>query len=371
MGRHASPPSTDEVTPSGEAFWPADLVEIALPPRDTTPVSADDPVGRDAAPAAPGTVPVRDASVTSTAAAVPAPSAPTAPPGAHATGVSPPSDVVPATEGAVSGSAAPAPPSGPVASAVLPTPSTASAPFPADAEPPPPGRTGRLVHGLGEQPLALVGVVILLVGVSALLGATLFGGSGDGTAEPSAGGSAETARPATTNPAIYEAPTIPTPDTVAPIQIPERAADLAPTAVRIPGIEVDAPVDALGVDAQNALQVPTDPARVGWWSGGAKPGEDDPSVLVGHLDSSTGPAVFFQLERLVPGDVIEVDRADGSTAQFMIERLESHPKTQFPTTAVYGSTEGSTLRLITCFGAFDDVARSYENNLVVYANLMP
>ncbi len=213
--------------------------------------------------------------------------------------------------------------------------------------------------------------MILLVGVSALVGATLFGGGDGASGGPSGEEPIAAERPATTNPAIYEAPTIPTPETIAPIQIPEPAADLAPTEVRIPKIEVDAPVDALGVDAQNALQVPTDPARVGWWSGGAKPGDDDPSVLVGHLDSSTGPAVFFQLERLVPGDVIEVDRADGSTARFMIERLESHPKTQFPTTAVYGSTEGSTLRLVTCFGAFDDVARSYENNLVVYANLMP
>ncbi len=134
---------------------------------------------------------------------------------------------------------------------------------------------------------------------------------------------------------------------------------------------MDAPIDALGVDDENALEVPSDTSRVGWWSGGGQPGQSDPAVLVGHRDSSTGPAVFFELGELVPGDIIEVDRVDGSTARFMVERIESYPKTAFPTVAVYGPTDSSTLRLITCLGPFDRVARSYKDNLVVYANLAP
>lgn len=144
-----------------------------------------------------------------------------------------------------------------------------------------------------------------------------------------------------------------------------------PRRIRVPKIKVDAPIDPLGVDDKNTLQVPSDPARVGWWSGGAQPGQPDPAVLVGHRDSSTGAAVFFRLGELVPGDVIELDRTDGSTARFMVDHLESHPKTEFPTQAVYGATDSSTLRLITCFGAFDKVQRSYKDNLVIYANLMP
>lgn len=179
-------------------------------------------------------------------------------------------------------------------------------------------------------------------------------------------------------------PTIPVPDPVPttaappvdqplpPISLvpPAPQPDWTPLAVRIPEIGVDAPVDPMGVDAENALEVPTDTVRVGWWSGGAQPGQADPSVLVGHRDSSTGPAVFIGLDALEPGDEIEVDRADGSTARFAVERLESHPKTEFPTLSVYGETDASTLRLVTCFGAFDDVARSYDDNLVVYANLI-
>lgn len=209
------------------------------------------------------------------------------------------------------------------------------------------------------------------------LGATAVGSSfshsGD-DAKPKAQSAAARSTDPTSPPATGAAnPTIPTPTPgSAPIiKPPAQQPDWTPTAVRVPRLKVDAPIDALGVDDRNALEVPSDTTRVGWWSGGAEPGQSDPAVLVGHRDSSTGPAVFFELGELVPGDLIEVDRADGSTARFMVERIESHPKTAFPTLAVYGATDSSTLRLITCFGAFDRVARSYKDNLVVYANLAP
>lgn len=182
--------------------------------------------------------------------------------------------------------------------------------------------------------------------------------------------------PTTTSTSTEPAATLPSPPPTTaapPAAVPvavEPAPDWTPTRVRVGNAEVDAPIDALGVDDQNKIQVPADPARVGWWSGGAEPGEDDPAVLVGHLDSTTGPGVFFGLEKLVPGDVVEVDRADGSTAQFMVERIESHPKDAFPTDEVYGSTDSSSLRLITCIGSFDAERSSYRDNLIVYANLM-
>lgn len=179
-------------------------------------------------------------------------------------------------------------------------------------------------------------------------------------------------------PAPISRPTIPLPG---PAPAPAPATKLpgpaapppnwTPTAIRIPRIKVDSLIQPLGVDDQNTLQVPKNTRMVGWWSGGAQPGQPDPAVLVGHRDSRTGPAVFYRLGDVVPGDVIEVLRADGSTARYMVERVESFPKTKFPTTSVYGSTDESSLRLITCFGAFDDVERSYVDNLVVYANIMP
>lgn len=194
------------------------------------------------------------------------------------------------------------------------------------------------------------------------------------SAEPSRRATDTTEKP--TVPAPISRPTIPAPAPAAvpATTLPGPAApppNWTPTAIRIPRIKVDSLIEPLGVDEQNTLQVPKDTKMVGWWSGGAQPGQPNPAVLVGHRDSRTGPAVFYRLGDVVPGDVIEVERADGSTAKYLAERVESFPKTEFPTTSVYGSTDGSSLRLVTCFGAFDDVERSYVDNLVVYANILP
>lgn len=231
------------------------------------------------------------------------------------------------------------------------------------------GRRRQLKVG-AHRPVVVVGGLLIALGLVAIATTTSFPRTGERPRTVSATPAETTGEP------VAETPTIPVPTTgSAPVAEPAAAGspvpDWTPTKVRVPKIEVDAPIDPLGVDSQNALEVPSDPARVGWWSGGAQPGQPDAAVLVGHLDSSTGPAVFFELERLAPGDVIEVDRADSSTARFMVERLESHPKTAFPTLAVYGPTDGSALRLITCFGAFDPVQSSYKNNLVIFANLIP
>lgn len=140
-----------------------------------------------------------------------------------------------------------------------------------------------------------------------------------------------------------------------------------PVAVDIPAIEVSAGVDPLSLEPSGELAVPSDFDRVGWWSGGSQPGTPGPMVLVGHLDSKGGPAVFYRLEKLEAGDRVEVRRSDGETVAYEVQRLASYSKEEFPTLEVYGVTEGATLRLVTCFGSFDHAAGSYRDNLVVYA----
>jgi hypothetical protein len=93
-------------------------------------------------------------------------------------------------------------------------------------------------------------------------------------------------------------------------------------------------------------------------------------VIVGHVDSRSGPAVFFRLRQLAPGDEIAVDRVDGSTAVFVVQRVERHPKGAFPTDAVYGPTPVAQLRLVTCGGEFDRRSRHYVDNVVVFAGLV-
>ena len=137
--------------------------------------------------------------------------------------------------------------------------------------------------------------------------------------------------------------------------------------IEIPAIGVDAPVVPLGLQPSGALEAPAGLAETGWWTDGPEPGEEGPAVVAGHVDSRAGPAVFYRLDELQPGDGVEVVREDGSRVAFVVERLEQHPKADFPTEAVYGDIEGSALRLITCGGAFDRSTGHYLDNVIVYA----
>jgi sortase (surface protein transpeptidase) len=146
---------------------------------------------------------------------------------------------------------------------------------------------------------------------------------------------------------------------------PPRAS--RPVRVRIPAIGVDAPLVSLGLDSRGALMVPRGFREAGWWTGGARPGERGPAVIAGHVDSKTGPAVFFGLARLRAGDSVIVGRRDGSRVRFIVRRVARFPKAHFPTRRVYGPTRRPELRLITCSGEFDSASGHYLDNTVVYA----
>jgi len=143
-----------------------------------------------------------------------------------------------------------------------------------------------------------------------------------------------------------------------------------PVRVRLPSIGVDSTLVDLDVDGAGVLVPPTDFASAGWYSGGPAPGEVGPSVIAGHVDSYRGPAVFFRLGELAPGDDVLVDRADGTTVRFTVSGTERHPKDDFPTEEVYGPTALPVLRLITCGGEFDRDLRSYRDNVVVTTRLV-
>jgi sortase (surface protein transpeptidase) len=146
----------------------------------------------------------------------------------------------------------------------------------------------------------------------------------------------------------------------------QQAAD--PVRLWIPAIGVDAPVDPLTVDVNGVLPPPSTNDRTGWWRDGPEPGERGPAVIVGHVDSYKGPAVFFRLKDLHSGDQILLDRADGTTVRFVTDLVEQQSKDDFPTQAVYGHTADPQLRLITCGGDFDHKDRRYLDNVIVYAD---
>ena len=93
------------------------------------------------------------------------------------------------------------------------------------------------------------------------------------------------------------------------------------------------------------------------------------AVIAGHVDSTSGPAVFYGLRDLSEGDEVTVSGEDGEDLIFVVRRTEQYPKDQFPTTDVYGETTEPELRLITCGGDFDDSTGHYRDNIVVYATL--
>ncbi|MFB7906744.1 class F sortase [Kitasatospora sp. NPDC056076] len=144
-----------------------------------------------------------------------------------------------------------------------------------------------------------------------------------------------------------------------------------PTRLRIPQIAVDAPFTelALGPAGQLNAPPPDDKNLVGWYRDGVTPGERGSSVVAGHVDTTKGPAVFLLLSLLLPGNKVEVSRADGTVAVFSVDNVETFAKNAFPDQKVYGRTPDAQLRLITCGGTYDKKRRDYLDNVVVFAHL--
>jgi sortase (surface protein transpeptidase) len=137
----------------------------------------------------------------------------------------------------------------------------------------------------------------------------------------------------------------------------------------IPAIGVATRLVRLGLEADGAMAVPADYGRAGWFAEGPAPGQVGPAVIAGHVDSRTGPAVFYRLRELRPGQAVLVERADGTRLRFVVEQARSYPKASFPTADVFGPVPSAALRLITCGGDFDRARGSYRDNLVVFAGL--
>jgi sortase (surface protein transpeptidase) len=142
-----------------------------------------------------------------------------------------------------------------------------------------------------------------------------------------------------------------------------------PERIRIPAIGVSAPVIPLGLNPDRSLEVPQDFGDTGWFKGGPEPGERGAAVIVGHVDSRSGPAVFYRLRALRAGDSIWIRLRDGSSVRYVVTRGRSAPKNRFPTKLVYARTTQPTLRLVTCDGAFDTSTGHYVDNYIVFARL--
>ncbi len=158
---------------------------------------------------------------------------------------------------------------------------------------------------------------------------------------------------------------VPPQDPADPVAQPASGAP--PATLRIPDLDLDEDLIDLGLADDGSMEVPQDPEQAGWFTGAGRPGGYGPTVLAGHVDSDTGPAVFFRLTELRAGDEIDVERADGVVVTYEVTEVADYSKGDFPTPQVFGATAQDSLRLITCTGPWDSLAASYEDNRVVYA----
>jgi hypothetical protein len=145
-----------------------------------------------------------------------------------------------------------------------------------------------------------------------------------------------------------------------------------PTAISIPAIGVYSKLLHLGLNSDGTIQVPPLPSGANlaaWYRNSPTPGQIGASVIEGHVDSYQGPAVFFRLGALRPGNPVDVTLADGVTAVFKVTGVREYPKARFPAREIYGATDYAALRLITCGGIFDSATGHYLSSTIVFAAL--
>jgi sortase (surface protein transpeptidase) len=158
------------------------------------------------------------------------------------------------------------------------------------------------------------------------------------------------------------------PSPTGPVAAPALPAS-KPVRIVVPKMHLDEPLVGEGLEPSGELKAPSEPGQVGWYTGAPTPGSMGPAVVEGHVTWNGDPAVFYRLGKLVPGDTVEVTRADGKVAVFTVTGGKVYPKDQFPTADVYGNLDYPGLRLITCGGTYDRAHHRYLGNLVVFATM--
>lgn len=154
-----------------------------------------------------------------------------------------------------------------------------------------------------------------------------------------------------------------------PQSVPTAAAASSTATLRVPAIGVRAAVEPVGRDGDGNMAAPSTPEGVGWYRYGPAPGDPGDAVIDGHLDWTNGPAVFWRLGQLRPGDAIYVDQPDGVTRMFQVDRLVAVPYDSHPP-GLFETAGSPRLSLITCAGSYDLVHNTYSQRLIVDAALV-
>jgi LPXTG-site transpeptidase (sortase) family protein len=155
----------------------------------------------------------------------------------------------------------------------------------------------------------------------------------------------------------------PTPSSKFPPGVDEEIARL-----RLPSVDIDAPVVVRGVDAAGVMQTPDNAVDTAWYDFTARPGFDGNAVFSGHVDYiRVGKAVFWNLKDLQEGDPIEVELTDGTRYMYAVSFLKQYDVATAPVEEIVGHTQEQTVTLITCSGTFNQATHQYDKRLVVRA----
>lgn len=142
---------------------------------------------------------------------------------------------------------------------------------------------------------------------------------------------------------------------------------LRPVQLSVPRLGLSTPLVGLGLQPDGTVEVPQDPAMAGWYRLGPPPGAPGPAVILGHVDSVDGPAVFARLDELEAGDLVSVRLDDAGTATFVVRSVRTYANADFPAQRVYAGAGRRELNLVTCGGDYDAARGGYQANVVVNA----
>lgn len=218
---------------------------------------------------------------------------------------------------------------------------------------------------------ALVAGLLLVGGAAAGYATTRPPDHDFGTVPPAASAPAQAPSPGTAHSPGHDQPLRPATQpgdsgtaVIASIAVPVR--------LRIPAIGVSARIIPVGVATTGELGIPADPSVVGWWAGGASPGQPaGATVLVGHIDSAaSGPGALFRLADLRPGAVVSLT-AGRRTWQYAVQALRAYPKDSLPSGVIFGQRVTPRLVIVSCGGPFDSTTGHYLDNIVAYAIPVP
>jgi hypothetical protein len=178
------------------------------------------------------------------------------------------------------------------------------------------------------------------------------------------GGSAEQTKAADGRSAAGLARAAAIQDAEQPARAPQRRRPASPRWISIPAAGVAARVESVAA-RRGVLRVPA-VGVAGWYRGGPRPGEAGRAVVIGHLDTKTGPGLFARVARLVPGATVSITDARGDVWSYDVVGAAQVHKDDFPAEQVYGGSANPVLVLITCGGPFSE-EEGYRDNVLVYA----